>query len=103
MKHLVPSQAYRLELHRTGYRSNDAYTAYLEMGAPPDLTAAQVAHLNQQTRDLAEKNRTVQSGKDGNLEITFPMKSNDIVLVTLRPAAQSSRHTNSSLAAETAK
>jgi xylan 1,4-beta-xylosidase len=84
--HLVPGADYRLEVHRTGYHSNDAYTAYLEMGAPKDLTAAQLAHLNELTRDLPQKDQIVHSGKDGNVKFTIPMNSNDIVLVTLRPA-----------------
>lgn len=87
VSHLVPGAAYRLEVYRTGYHSNDAYTAYLEMGAPKELTAAQVAHLNELTRDLPQKDRTVRSGKDASVKLTIPMNSNDIVLVTLRPVA----------------
>jgi xylan 1,4-beta-xylosidase len=30
--HLPPNTAYRVEIHRTGYHANDAYSAYLEMG-----------------------------------------------------------------------
>jgi xylan 1,4-beta-xylosidase len=86
--HLVPGTAYHFEVHRTGYNSNDAYTPYLEMGAPKELTAAQLAHLNELTRDLPQKEQTVRSGKDGNVKFTIPMKSNDIVLVTVRPVAQ---------------
>jgi xylan 1,4-beta-xylosidase len=83
----VRGAALHFEVHRTGYHSNDAYTAYLEMGAPKELTAAQVAHLNELTRDLAQKDQTVRSGKDGSVKFTIPMNSNDIVLVTLRPVA----------------
>jgi xylan 1,4-beta-xylosidase len=86
--HLVPGMAYHFEVHRTGYHSNDAYTAYLEMGAPKDLTAAQLAHLNELTRDLPQEDKTVRSGKDGNVKFTIPMNSNDMVLVTLLPVAQ---------------
>jgi xylan 1,4-beta-xylosidase len=85
--HLVPGAAYHLEVHRTGFHANDAYTAYLEMGAPTDLTAAQVAHLNELTRDLPWKDQTVRTGSNGTVELTLPMNSNDIVLVTLRPVA----------------
>ncbi|MGD0893539.1 MAG: beta-xylosidase [Terracidiphilus sp.] len=86
VEHLVPSTAYRLRVHRTGYHSNDAYTAYLEMGAPQNLSAAQVAHLNELTGDVPEKDEAVRSGRDGNLELTIPMNSNDVLLVTLEPA-----------------
>jgi xylan 1,4-beta-xylosidase len=82
--HLAPSAAYRLEVHRTGFHANDAYSAYLEMGAPKDLSPTQVAHLNELTRDLPEENRIVHAGKDGSAEIEVPMRSNDVVSVSLR-------------------
>ena len=81
--HLVPNTAYRLEVHRAGYQANDAYSAYIEMGSPKDLSAAQVAHLNEVTRDLPETDKAVQSGPTGTVEFAIPMKSNDVVLVKL--------------------
>jgi len=80
---LAAHAAYLLEVHRTGYHANDAYTAYLEMGSPKDLTPAGVARLNDLTRDAAETDRMVRSGSDGSVELTVPMNSNDVVLVTL--------------------
>jgi xylan 1,4-beta-xylosidase len=81
--HLVPNAAYRLEVRRTGYGANDADTAYIQMGAPKELTAAQIARLNELTRDLPETNKILQSGPDGVVEFTVPMKSNDVLLVKL--------------------
>jgi xylan 1,4-beta-xylosidase len=81
--HLAPNVDYRLEVHRTGYHANDAYTAYLEMGSPKELTSAQVAHLNELTRDFPETGKVVRSGKDGTVEFSVPMNSNDVVLVKL--------------------
>ena len=81
--HLAPKAAYRLEVYRTGYRANDAYSAYLEMGSPRDLTPTQVEQLNNLTRDLPETDRAVRSSPDGTIDITVPMSSNDIVLVKL--------------------
>ena len=83
VSHLVPNATYYLKVYRTGYRANDAYTAYLEMGSPKELSAAQIAHLNNLTRDLPEANKDVHSGPSGTIEITVPMRSNDIVLVEL--------------------
>lgn len=82
--HLAANTAYRLEVHRTGFHANDAYTAYLEMGAPKDLTESQVARLNGLTRDAPEKDQVVRSGNDGTVEIDLAMNSNDIILVTVR-------------------
>jgi xylan 1,4-beta-xylosidase len=81
--HLAPKATYRLEVYRTGYHANDAYSAYLEMGSPADLTPTQVEQLNNLTRDLPETDRAVRSSPDGTIDITVPMSSNDIVLVKL--------------------
>ena len=81
--HLAPNAAYRLEVHRTGYHANDAYTAYLELGSPKELTAEQVAKLNDLTSDLPETDHVVRSGKDGTVEVSLPMNNNDVVLVKL--------------------
>jgi xylan 1,4-beta-xylosidase len=86
--HLVPNAAYHLEVHRAGYHANDAYSAYIEMGSPKDLSAAQVTHLNEVTRDLPETDKAVQSGATGTIEFAVPMKSNDVVLVKLERAHQ---------------
>ncbi|HEV2134347.1 MAG TPA: beta-xylosidase [Terracidiphilus sp.] len=86
LNHLAANAAYRLEVYRTGYQANDAYTAFLEMGAPRELTAAQIAHLNSLTRDLPETDKVVQSGTVGSVNISVPMRSNDIVLIKLERA-----------------
>jgi len=84
LRHLAPGK-YRLQLHRTGFRANDAYTAYLEMGAPKALSAPQLAHLQALTADLPETARVLQVGQHGTAEVRLPMRSNDIALVTLEP------------------
>lgn len=81
--HLAPDATYRLEVYRTGYHANDAYTAYLEMGSPKVLTSAQIAGLDKLTRDLPETDKIMRTGPAGTVEFTVPMRSNDIVLVKL--------------------
>jgi xylan 1,4-beta-xylosidase len=82
--HLVPNTAYRLQVHRVGYHANDAYSSYIEMGSPKELSAEQIAHLNELTRDLPETDKVLRSGPKGTIEVTVPMSSNDVVLVTLK-------------------
>jgi xylan 1,4-beta-xylosidase len=84
LRHLKPG-AYRLELRRTGYKANDAHTAYLEMGSPKQLDAVHLDKLRSLTQDLPEVKRTVNVGKNGLLNFTVPMRSNDITLLTLAP------------------
>jgi len=83
LTHLATNASYHLELHRTGFHANDAYTAYIELGSPQKLTEEQIAHLNDLTRDLPETDKVVRSGADGTVDTTIPMNSNDIVLVKL--------------------
>lgn len=85
---LVPDTEYRLEVYRTGYHQNDAYTAYLEMGSPGQLNLAQIESLNKLTRDLPETDKVVRSKPTGAMEVVLPMNSNDIVLVKLLRVAR---------------
>jgi xylan 1,4-beta-xylosidase len=80
----VAAGEYRLQVRRTGFRANDAYSAYIEMGAPASLSAAQLQELRQLTRDLPETDRAISVGADGRYAVDIPMRSNDVVLVTLQ-------------------
>ncbi len=82
--HLRPNTAYRLQVQRTGYHANDAYSVYIEMGSPKELSTAQITHLNELTRDLPETDKVMRSGPTGTIEYAVPMSSNDVVLVTLK-------------------
>jgi xylan 1,4-beta-xylosidase len=53
------------------------------MGSPKELTSAEVAHLNELTRDIPETDKAMRSSSDGTIEFPIPMNSNDIVLVKL--------------------
>ncbi len=86
---LLPGE-YRLTIHRTGYRANDAYSAYIDMGAPKALSPEQLARLNSLTRDLAEADRVVHVGSGGVYNLLLPMRSNDVVLITIERIGNSS-------------
>lgn len=85
LRHLEPGR-YRLQVRRTGFKANDAHTAYLEMGSPAELNAQQLRQLQDLTVDKPEVDRTVRVGADGRLRWKLPMRSNDVVLVTLEAA-----------------
>lgn len=84
-EHLAPGP-YRLEVRRTGFHANDAYSTYLEMGSPKSLTPDELEKLQALTRDTPETDRRIRVGRDGRLAFDLPMRSNDIALVTLAPA-----------------
>jgi xylan 1,4-beta-xylosidase len=81
----LPAGAYRLVIRRTGFRSNDAQTAYLEMGSPNALTADQLRRLQDLTRDQPEEDRIVQIPLGGSFDVELPMRSNDVLLIELQP------------------
>ncbi len=82
VSHLKPGD-YQLKVHRAGFRANDAYSAYLDMGAPKELTPEQLDRLQTLTRDLPEIDRRVRVEKSGSYKLSLPMRSNDVVLVTI--------------------
>ena len=73
-----------VELRRTGFRANDAYTAYLEMGRPERLDADQLAQLQALTTD-APVTSVIRVGADGTAQLTVPMNVYDVVLAELTP------------------
>jgi len=81
-RHLAAG-AYRLQVRRTGFRANDAYSAYLEMGAPASLSDSQLGKLRELTRDAPYTDQRITVGSTGEYTVEIPMRSNDVVLLTL--------------------
>ena len=71
---------YKVTLYEVGYRNNDAYTAYLDMGTPSQLTREQVAILKSKSTGKPSVQNTVTIGSNGVLDATFPMRQNDALL-----------------------
>ena len=74
---------YVVTVFRTGYRANDAYSAYIDLGMPKALTPQQIADMQTLTRDLPESTTTLTVAADGKASYTVPMRANDIVLARL--------------------
>jgi xylan 1,4-beta-xylosidase len=81
--------SYRLKLHRTGFKANDAHTRYLEMGSPSTLSPEQLKELQDLTVDRPEIDRTVRVKSDGQYSLKVAMRTNDVVLLLLEPVAAS--------------
>ncbi len=77
----VPNGRYELLIYKVGYKNNDAYTTYLEMGAPANLSLQQVTHLKEITAGIPiSKKQIVINGKYSQ---NFEVKENDIYLIKL--------------------
>jgi xylan 1,4-beta-xylosidase len=79
----LKDDAYELNVYRTGYQQNDAYTAYLQMGSPAQLTRDQVAQLQSAASGAPVETKRVKV-KNGVYEELFKMRQNDTVLVILK-------------------
>jgi xylan 1,4-beta-xylosidase len=74
--------AYTASVRRVGFKSNDAYTAYLEMGSPATLSEGQLETLQTLTLD-EPRTVTVTAGADGTTQVDLPMRVQDVVLVEI--------------------
>ncbi len=79
----VPEGRYLLQVFRTGYRQNDAYTTYLDLGAPAQLTRVQVSAVRQSANGRPSF-ETILNHPGGTFAKDFSMHENDVVLVLLR-------------------
>ncbi|WBT05033.1 cellulase family glycosylhydrolase [Brevundimonas vesicularis] len=69
-------------IRRVGFKSNDAYTAYLEMGSPATLSEEQLEALQTLTLDQPET-LTVTARADGEAQMEVPMRVYDVVMVEI--------------------
>ena len=82
----LPKGKYIVETYKVGYRVNDACATYRDLGAPNQLTKAQVAKIKSENSGAPVEIRTVKIGQDGKFEQQFDLRENDAVLITLKAA-----------------
>ncbi|MFP9117988.1 GH39 family glycosyl hydrolase [Flavobacterium sp. RNTU_13] len=75
--------SYVLELYKVGYRVNDPYSTYLEMGEPANLTKAQTETLKKLGDGTPVSTETVLIGKDGVFKKQLSLRENDVYLINL--------------------
>lgn len=78
---------YRLRTYLTGYRRNGAYSAYIDLRLPDTLSTQQVARLRALTQDRPERDQFIKVDASGHYASSVPLRTNDLVLVKLEPAA----------------
>ena len=70
-------------VYQVGYRVNDAYAAYKDLGSPKQLTRAQIEILKAASDVHHVEQSTVVVQADGRLRPDLPMRENDAFLITL--------------------
>jgi xylan 1,4-beta-xylosidase len=78
--------AYTMQISQVGYQRNDAFTAYIGMGSPRQLTRPQVATLKSIANGKPAQQKTVHIGANGTFSTTLPLRENDVYLLNLRAA-----------------
>lgn len=82
----MPPGAYTMTVSQVGYRQNDAFTAYIGMGSPNQLTRAQVTALKATATGKPSRQEAVTVGRDGTFSTTLPLRENDVYLLQLNAA-----------------
>ncbi len=79
----VPRGHYALEVYKVGYRSNDAYSTYLSMGRPSQLTRQQVEQIKKQN-DGSPVSKEIIVVKDGTpFSKELDIRENDVFFLDL--------------------
>lgn len=79
----IPAGRYALEVYRTGYRSNDAYSTYLSLGKPAQLSRRQVEAIKN-INDGAPILKELVEIKDGTpFSRDWEIRENDVFLLKL--------------------
>ncbi|HEY1662143.1 MAG TPA: glycoside hydrolase [Verrucomicrobiae bacterium] len=81
----LPAGSYSLEIYQTGYRVNDVFTSYLDLGAPSQLTRGQVKVLRKQSSGDPISAETLQIEAGKPFIRTFNMRQNDVYFVKISP------------------
>jgi xylan 1,4-beta-xylosidase len=82
IKNLQPGQ-YKVNIYKTGYRTNDAYTTYRDMGSPDQLTRPQVAQIKQKNDDKPVSSKTITVGAGRSYTESLPLRENDVYFLSL--------------------
>ncbi len=79
----VPAGKYTLEIYQVGYRVNDAYTGYIDMGRPEQLNRQQVAELKRQNDGSPVLTEKIDINKDAAFSKEFDIRENDVFMLNL--------------------
>jgi xylan 1,4-beta-xylosidase len=79
----VPEGNYSLEIYKVGYRCNDAYSTYLSMGKPAQLSKVQVEQIKKLNNGspLSKEFITVKTGTPFSKELDI--RENDVFFLNL--------------------
>ncbi len=82
----LPAGRYTVRCTRVGYRANDPYATYRDLGSPSQLSRPQVALIKQKNSGVPFETRTVVVAPGAPFQMRLPLRDNDVYFVTLTKA-----------------
>ncbi|HOO85744.1 MAG TPA: hypothetical protein PLS94_14330, partial [Prolixibacteraceae bacterium] len=79
----VPEGNYSLEIYKVGYRVNDAYTTYYDLGRPNQLTKQQVEQIKKLNNGAPISGEIVKVKADGLFSKELNLRDNDVYFLNL--------------------
>jgi len=79
----IPAGKYTLKIYKVGYRVNDAYTQYVDMGKPKQLNKLQVEELKKQNNGSPVSVEKINVNGNKTVEKELEIRENDVYLLKL--------------------
>jgi xylan 1,4-beta-xylosidase len=79
----IPAGNYVIEIYKVGYRSNDAYSTYLSMGKPSQLTKQQVEQIKRINDGSPVSNEIITIKPGAQFLKELDMRENDVYFLNL--------------------
>jgi xylan 1,4-beta-xylosidase len=79
----VPEGTYSIEVYKIGYRCNDAYTSYYDLGRPSQLTKQQVEQIKKQNDGSPVEKQIIKIKSGSPLVKELDIRENDVYFLNL--------------------
>ena len=79
----IPSGNYTLKIYQVGYRINDAYATYMELGSPNQITLDNLKTINNKNAGKPVITTTIKIGADKTFGKKLTIRENDVFLLVL--------------------
>lgn len=75
--------SYKVTVYRVGYRINDPYPDYLDLGRPSQLTRAQVDKIKSRNDGKPVRVDSIKVSKEGVLNRKYDLRENDVYFIQI--------------------
>ncbi len=79
----VPTGKYVYTVYKTGYRTNDAYATYLDLGSPNQLSKEQVKTIKELNDGKSIQQKIISISTTGLFDETLNIRENDVYMIVL--------------------